>query len=102
LAEHQAGWIAPPGDVPALAHTLAEALDDPAARQSGARELVAAFHWDRVLAPLVRFCREPWVDATKDRFGQRPATVAPPDRLAFRLRRKLRVWRGRFWQGRPA
>ncbi|MFL6258944.1 MAG: glycosyltransferase family 4 protein [Thermoanaerobaculia bacterium] len=102
LTEHRAGWIAPPGDAPALARTLAEALDDPAARRDGARELVAAFHWDRVLAPLVRFCREPWVDATKDRFGQRPATVAPPDRLAFRLRRKLRVWRGRFWQGRPA
>jgi hypothetical protein len=96
LAEHRAGWIAPPGDAPALARTLAEALDGPAARQDGARELVAAFHWDRVLAPLVRFCREPWRDETKDRFGQRPATVAPPDRLAFRLRRKLRVWRGRM------
>lgn len=102
LAEHRAGWVAPPGDAPALARALGEALDDPTARQAGARELVAAFHWDRVLAPLVRFCREPWRDETKDRFGQRPATVAPPDRLAFRLRRKLRVWRGRFWQGRPA
>jgi hypothetical protein len=46
--------------------------------------------------PLVRFCRDPWLDATKERFGQRPATVAPPDRLAFRLRRKLRGWRGRM------
>ena len=53
-----------------------------------------AFRWERVLAPLVRFCREPWTDATKERFGRRPATVAPPDRLAFRLRRKLRALAG--------
>jgi hypothetical protein len=47
-----------------------------------------------VLAPLVRFCRAPLADATKERFAARPATVAPPDRLSFRLRRKLRVWKG--------
>ena len=94
LAEHRAGWVAPPGDAAALARALAEALDDPGSRQAGARELVAAFRWDRVLEPLVAFCRDPWLDATKERFGQRPATVAPPDRLAFRLRRKLRIWRG--------
>jgi glycosyltransferase involved in cell wall biosynthesis len=94
LAEHRAGWVAPPGDAAALARALAEALDDPGSRQAGARELVAAFRWDRVLAPLVRFCREPRIDATKERFAQRPATVAPPDRLAFRLRRRLRLWRG--------
>jgi glycosyltransferase involved in cell wall biosynthesis len=94
LAEHHAGWVAPPGDAPALARALSEALDDPASRKAGARELAAAFRWDRVLEPLVRFCREPWVDATKERFAYRPTTVAPPDRLAFRLRRRLRVWRG--------
>jgi glycosyltransferase involved in cell wall biosynthesis len=96
LAEHGAGWIAPAGDAPALARALAAALDAPGSRRAGARELVAAFGWDRVLAPLVRFCRNPWVDETKERFAQRPATVAPADRLAFRLRRKLRGWRGRM------
>lgn len=94
LTEHRAGWTAPPGDAPALARAIAEALDDPASRQVGARELIAGFQWDRVLAPLVRFCREPWSDATKDRFAQRPATVAPADSLAFRVRRRLRIWRG--------
>jgi glycosyltransferase involved in cell wall biosynthesis len=92
LDRHHAGWTVPAGDAAALAHGLAEALDDPGSRRAGARELVAAFHWDRVLAPLVRFCREPWVDATKERFAWRPATLAPADRLAFRLRRKLRAW----------
>ena len=91
LAEHRAGWVAPPGDAEALARVLADALDHPSSRQAGARELVAAFRWDRVLAPLVRFCLDPRVDPTKERFAQRMATVAPPDRLAFRLRRKLRT-----------
>jgi len=95
LTERHAGWVAPVGDAPALARELAGALDHPESRRAGARELAAAFEWDRVLEPLVRFCREPWIDATKDRFAQRPATIAPPDRLAFRIRRKLRVWRGR-------
>jgi glycosyltransferase involved in cell wall biosynthesis len=93
LAGHRAGWVAPPGDAAALARALGEALADPDSRLAGARELAAGFHWDRVLAPLVRFCRAPRADATKERFAARPATVAPPDRLAFRLRRKLRVWR---------
>src|SRR5205085_8054157 len=84
LVEHQAGWVAPVGDAPALARVLAEALDDPASRRAGARELAAAFEWDRVLAPLIRFCREPWIDTTKERFAQPPATVAPPARLAYR------------------
>ena len=92
LAEHRAGWLVPPGDAAALARALAEALAAPDSRAAGARELLAGFRWQRVLAPLVHFCREPRVDATKARFAQRPATVAPPDRLAFRLRRKLRLW----------
>jgi hypothetical protein len=90
LAEHRAGWVAPPGDAKALARMLADALDHPGSRQDGARQLLAAFRWDRALAPLVRFCREPRVDGSKERFAHRPATVAPPDRLAFRLRRRLR------------
>jgi glycosyltransferase involved in cell wall biosynthesis len=94
LGEHRAGWVVPPGDAPALARALAEALDAPASRQAGARELAAFFRWNRVLEPLVRFCREPWIDGTKERFVQRPATVAPADSLAFRLRRRLRIWRG--------
>jgi len=92
LAEHHAGWIAPPGDAPALARALDEALDDPASRRAGARKLVDQFRWDHVLAPLVAFCRDPKIDGTKERFGQRPATTAPADRLAFRLRRRLRQW----------
>jgi glycosyltransferase involved in cell wall biosynthesis len=97
LAEHHAGWVVPPGDPAALARALAEALDrqqNPevaAAQQAGARALLAGFTWDRALAPLVRFCREPRRDPSKERFSHHPATVAPPDRLGFRVRRRLRL-----------
>jgi glycosyltransferase involved in cell wall biosynthesis len=93
LAEHRAGWIAPSGDAPALARCLAEALADPASRAAGAAELLIDFRWERALAPLVRFCREPRRDASKERFAFRPPTVAPPDSLGFRFRRRLRSWR---------
>jgi glycosyltransferase involved in cell wall biosynthesis len=94
LAEHRAGWVVPPGDAPALALALAEVLDEPDSHRPGAREILAAFQWNRVLAPLVRFCRDPQRDPAKERFAVRPATVAPPDRFGFRLGRKLRRWRG--------
>jgi hypothetical protein len=96
LREHGAGWVVPPGDAPALAAALTEAVGDAAARErrrAGARELLAGFRWDRALAPLVRFCREPRVDATKERFVHRPGTAAPPDPLPLRIRRRLRAWR---------
>jgi glycosyltransferase involved in cell wall biosynthesis len=95
LREHGAGWVVPPGDAPALAAALTEAVEDGAARerrQAGARELLAGFGWDRALSPLVRFCREPRIDATKERFVHRPGTVSPADPLPLRIRRRLRAW----------
>jgi glycosyltransferase involved in cell wall biosynthesis len=91
LREHAAGWVVPPGDAEALAAALRDALTGDA-RWQGARELLRAFTWDRALTPLVRFCRDPRRDETKDRFAYRPATLTPPDPLPFRLRRRLRLW----------
>ena len=93
LTEHDAGWVAPPGDAKALARCLREALERPDAKEQGARALLADFSWDRVLAPLVGFCLRPRRDGTKEHFTHRPQTVAPSDALSFRLRRRLRVWR---------
>ena len=91
VAEHGAGWVVPPGDPAALAEALAAALGGGLeARRDAGRALAATFGWDRVMQPLVAFCREPWRDSTRERFAFRPATVAPPDPLAFRLRRRLR------------
>jgi hypothetical protein len=97
LREHRAGWVVPPGDADALAAALREILDADAPalaeRRQGARELLRAFTWDRVLEPLLRFCRDPRRDDTKDRFAHLPETVAPPDPFPFRLKRRLRLWR---------
>lgn len=93
LAEHRAGWVAPPGDAAALARCLEEALgggEEVAARRRGAAALAARLGWERALAPLVRFCRAPRVDPTKERFAWRPPTVVPPDPLPLRVRRGLR------------
>jgi glycosyltransferase involved in cell wall biosynthesis len=97
IAEHDAGWVAPPGDAPALARCLEAALADPGAKRAGAAALVAEFRWERVLEPLIAFCRAPRRDATKERFSYRPETLAPADSLEFRLRRRLRTW-ARGWR----
>jgi glycosyltransferase involved in cell wall biosynthesis len=97
LREHRAGWVVPPGDAEALAGVLREVLSAEESllseRRQGARELLRDFTWDRALEPLLRFCREPRRDDTKDRFAYRPETIAPPDPLPFRLKRRLRLWR---------
>ena len=93
VREHDAGWVVPPEDPAVLAGALGEALADDALRarrRANGLALAAAFSWERALAPLVRFCAAPWKDATRERFVFVPSTVAPPDALGFRLRRRLR------------
>jgi glycosyltransferase involved in cell wall biosynthesis len=90
LLEHGAGWVVPSGDAAAVAAALAELTSDPGQRADGARRLAERFAWDRVLAPLAAFCRDPRRDDTKDVFVHGLETRAPADALAFRLRRWLR------------
>jgi len=90
LREHGAGWVVPPGDAPALARAIVEALDADRAWRQGAAALLRSFRWEQALAPLLRFCREPRRETTKDRFVHALATAAPPDGAGFRLRRRLR------------
>jgi len=94
IAEHGAGRIVPPADPEALAAALASLLDHGPtdAERAGLAALAARFAWPRVLAPLVAFCRDPRQDPTKERYAFRPPTIAPPDGLRFRLRRRLRLW----------
>lgn len=96
LAEERAGWVVPPADPEALARALGEVLGEAEApdpeRARRAAALAERFTWDRVLEPLVAFCRDPRRDPTKDEFAFRPPTVAPSDRLGFRVRRRLRRW----------
>lgn len=94
LREHGAGRVVPEGDAAALAETLRTTLDEGEGTgkdtREGVRRLLDGFRWERVLEPLVAFCRAPVADPTKERYAFRPPTVAPPDRLGFRLRRRVR------------
>lgn len=94
IRESGAGWTVPAHDAGALADALRVALDQPeerARRAERARSLASDFAWDKALAPLLRFARAPWRDATKQAFAHGYATRAPADRLLFRLRRWLRT-----------
>jgi len=95
LREAGAGWVVPPGDPAALAAALEEALAEAppggGGRAAGARALAGSFAWERVLEPLVAFCRAPRRDATKEDFAFRPPTLAPRDELGLRLRRRVRA-----------
>lgn len=66
-----AGWVVPAGDAEALAGALVEALGNGEKRERRRQrglEQIGAFHWQRVLEPLLTFCREPRRD---DRKGPR-------------------------------
>lgn len=92
LAESDAGWVVPVEDAAQLARAILEVLAGGpavAARVARGREVAADHRWERVLTPLLGFLAAARVDPTKGRFAFRPATVAPPDGLAFRLRRAL-------------
>jgi hypothetical protein len=91
LTRHGAGWTVPPGDVRALAEVLDRLLGAggaPRAEPDGVTDLLRAHAWPRVLEPLVRFCRDPRCDPTKDEFAFRPPVFAPRDSIGARLRRR--------------
>jgi hypothetical protein len=91
LERHRAGCVVPAGDPAALALALRSvAATGGSEHRAGAAELVGEFAWERALAPLVGFCRNPRQDATKTAFAFSPGTRAPVDPLGFRVRRRLR------------
>ena len=62
IESERLGRIAPFGDAVALARHLTELIRRPETRaemRDNIRRVKRRFHWDRVLEPLVRFCREP-------------------------------------------
>jgi glycosyltransferase involved in cell wall biosynthesis len=73
LREHAAGWVVAPDDADSVGRALVEALEhEPRAeRRQAARALASDFDWERVLEPLVAFCRAPKIDATKDALAER-------------------------------
>ena len=63
IADYQAGWTLDPADPAGLRRVLDEMLDDPAmleVRSRNAQRLVRErLTWDRTIAPLDAFCRQP-------------------------------------------
>ena len=57
----------------------------------GARRFVLEHQWDRTLAPLREYCRNPRVEKTKDAFVSRPALAPRPPSILDRLKRRLRA-----------
>lgn len=92
LSEHHAGRVVPAGDAAALGKALTAAVEriDEERFQAGAARLLDAFRWERALAPLVEFCRDPRIDPTKERFSRPLATAAPADSFGFRVKRRIR------------
>jgi hypothetical protein len=93
LVEHGAGWVVPPGDPAALSAALhavlagGEAVQERVAR--GLR-LAQELSWERVLAPLVRFCSNPGMDDTKGDFAVELRGKKPAADIGARLRRALK------------
>lgn len=63
IAQADAGWVVNPDDRAAIARAVEAVLDDPAVAQhkgENARKLIAErFTWEKTIAPLDAFCREP-------------------------------------------
>ena len=95
LREWDAGLVVPCGDIDALRDGLADLLAGGPAVEAragrGRAQTLAAFSWERSLAPLVAFLSSPKTDPTKREFAFQPGTAAPDDEPGFRLRRFIRT-----------
>jgi glycosyltransferase involved in cell wall biosynthesis len=57
------GYVVEPGNAETLAAALIALLAEPDARrsrQAAFHQVAEQYRWERVAAPLVRYCREPW------------------------------------------
>ncbi len=75
-------------------HAFADALQrvDRERMTRGARKFVAEHQWDRTLAPLRAFVREPRIERTKETFVKQSAIAErPPASILDRLKRRLRA-----------
>lgn len=93
LTRYDAGSVV--SDSPQMfADEIVAILRDPAryaAMTDGARRFVLEHQWDRTLAPLRAFCREPRIEKTKDAFASRSSLAPRPPSIFDRLRRRLRA-----------
>lgn len=78
------GHAVEPGNTEALAAALISILDEPEARrsrQAAFRQVADQYRWERVAAPLLRYCREPWHAGDVGRNAYQRWQVAERDHL---------------------
>ena len=78
------GHVVKPGDAEALAAALIALLAEPDARrsrQAAFHQVAEQYRWERVAAPLVRYCQEPWHAGDADRNVYQRWQQAERDRL---------------------
>lgn len=75
------GVAVPPADVDAVAQGIRQLVTSPPSREA-VRAVAARFRWDRVAAPLLEYCTDPWCAADRPEPGTRPpgATAASDER----------------------
>ena len=62
------GVAVPPGDVDAVAEGIRRMVTSPPSR-AAVRAVADRFRWDRVAAPLLEYCQEPWRAADRPGLG---------------------------------
>jgi glycosyltransferase involved in cell wall biosynthesis len=92
LERYGAGLIVRSEDPEAIASALVAVLSDPDNQREmrdGAQRFTADHQWDTLLEPLLRFCRNPRREPTKERFTHdvslRPQRMSPLQRLRRRI-----------------
>lgn len=98
IAADELGAVVPATDVPALTAALRRLLDDPAASADAAarvRALAPDYFWRNTLAPLVRYCADPYFAADRGHpsgvMGTAQRIGAGIDHRTAHLREYLRV-----------
>lgn len=95
---NELGIVVEPGDVDALADAMRRLADDPSLREqlaANARATAPAYTWERTLAPILEFVRDPRPapDRTvRDRSSAGSGRLRPGT-LAWRVVKLLQLWR---------
>ena len=92
LERYDAGLVVRSGDPEAMADAVVAVLSDPDKQsrlRQGARRFTADHQWDALLEPLLRFCRNPHREPTKQRFAHDISLptqrISPLQRLRQRI-----------------
>ncbi len=93
VEDEDIGVAVPPGDVDAVAEGIRQMVDAPPSRET-VRAAAQRFRWDKVAAPLLEYCADPWRAADRAPCG--PSATASqqagePDRGPPR-ERELAPW----------